>query len=66
VTSRPPLRICFPRLYEVCNNQNISVAECAELGWQLRWKKYMHARMIILYRGPEYEDLEKYPICGLD
>jgi hypothetical protein len=20
----------------------------------------------ILYRGPEYKDLEKYPICGLD
>jgi hypothetical protein len=20
----------------------------------------------ILYRGPKYEDLKKYPICGLD
>jgi hypothetical protein len=30
-----PLRICYPKLFEVCDNKEGSMAECAARGWQL-------------------------------
>jgi hypothetical protein len=32
----PPLRVCFPRLFEICDNKEGAIVDYAARGWQLR------------------------------
>jgi hypothetical protein len=36
-----PRRLCFPSLYSICNNTMISVAECADMGWQIGFRRML-------------------------
>jgi hypothetical protein len=36
-----PLRICFPRLYEVCYDKDGSVEKYASMGWQFSCKRML-------------------------
>jgi hypothetical protein len=36
-----PLRLCFPRLFNICEDEFTSVAECAERGWQLVFRRLL-------------------------
>jgi hypothetical protein len=42
VRIRPaPLRICFPRIFAICEDRDISVAKCAETNWDLHFRRMM-------------------------
>jgi hypothetical protein len=34
-----PLRVCFPILFEICDNKNCSVAECARGEWSFGFRR---------------------------
>jgi hypothetical protein len=36
-----PMRIGFPRIHSICENTNLSVAEGAEVDWQIRLRRRM-------------------------
>jgi hypothetical protein len=36
-----PLRIQYPKLYAICENPVISVAECVAQGWQINFRRMM-------------------------
>jgi hypothetical protein len=36
-----PLRLSFPALYIICNNKSISVSECANMGWQVQFRRML-------------------------
>jgi hypothetical protein len=36
-----PLRIGFPRVYEICEERDISVADCAKKNWNLKFRRMM-------------------------
>jgi hypothetical protein len=44
-----PLRVCFPKLYDVCGDKGISVKEVANRGWQIEFRRML--------REEEYNDL---------
>jgi hypothetical protein len=33
-----PLTTCFPKLYEICDNKNVSVAKYVEATWQINFR----------------------------
>jgi hypothetical protein len=39
-----PLRICFPRLYAICEDQNISVGNCAQVKWEIDFRRLLGPR----------------------
>jgi hypothetical protein len=49
-----PLRICYPRIYNICRDTNMYVSKGAKLGWQLEFR-----RMMGLEELDEWEDLMK-------
>jgi hypothetical protein len=36
-----PLRICFLRIFAICDDRNISVAKCAESNWELHFRRML-------------------------
>jgi hypothetical protein len=51
--STVPLRIYFPRIHEVCDDKKISVAACAERGWQLRLRRMLDTEPYEEWNQPE-------------
>jgi hypothetical protein len=35
------LRICFPKIFAICDDRNISVAKHAELNWELHFRRML-------------------------
>jgi hypothetical protein len=48
-----PLRIHFPKLFEICDDMNISVAECAGMNWQINLRRNLGAEAMT-----EWPDLQ--------
>jgi hypothetical protein len=42
--STVPLRICFPRIHDVCDDKKISVVACADMGWHLRLRRMLDTK----------------------
>jgi hypothetical protein len=36
-----PLRVCFPRIYAICDDRGISVAKCARAGWAFHFRRML-------------------------
>jgi hypothetical protein len=37
----PPRRVCFPRIFAICDDRGISVAKCARTGWALQFRRML-------------------------
>jgi hypothetical protein len=46
-----PLKYKFPEIYEICNEQNISVAASANMGWRLSFRRWLSADLHEQWRG---------------
>jgi hypothetical protein len=42
-----PLRISFPRIYDICDNKNISVAGCAQMDWHPHLRRMLDAQALV-------------------
>jgi hypothetical protein len=42
-----PLRIDFPRIYDICNKKNISVAGCAQMDWHPHLRRMLDAQALV-------------------
>jgi hypothetical protein len=40
-----PLRIAFPKVYAICENEHITIAECVRIGWQLGLRRMMSTKV---------------------
>ena len=34
-----PLRLCYPKIYSICENKKISVAEAYDRGWEFDFRR---------------------------
>jgi hypothetical protein len=41
----------FPVLFDVCNNQNVTVAEAAAMGWRFTYRRWLTPDLIIQEAG---------------
>jgi hypothetical protein len=39
-----PLRVCFPDLYAIYEDKNVSVAECAHVEWEIFFRRMLGTR----------------------
>jgi hypothetical protein len=67
-----PLRVCFPRLFQICYNAEASVAKCAELDWQFNFRRMLDPEALLewtqlqeLLRGVQTQESEDEVIWGL-
>jgi hypothetical protein len=42
--SSTPLRLCFPRLYAICENREILIANYGDMGWQLSFRRMLSSK----------------------
>jgi hypothetical protein len=49
-----PLKDKFPEIYEICNEQNISVAAAAQLGWRLSFRRWISTDLQMKWCGLVY------------
>jgi hypothetical protein len=49
--SSHPLRDSFPDIFNICNEQNMTVAEAAALGWNFSFRKYQSPDLTVQVRG---------------
>jgi hypothetical protein len=54
--SPSPLRVGFPRLYDICEDRDISIVECAGVNWQLHFRRMLNPEAF-----EDWKELQEMP-----